>query len=327
MLRVAVLGQGSIGRRHADLLVERGCEVLVWDPAGVEAPVAGTRVAASQDEALRSADAAVVASPTIAHLKQALAAVRAGCSVLVEKPLAVASEGVAELIAEAAEREVLLAVAMNLRFHPGPVAVQAAVAAGEIGKPLMGQVSFGSYLPDWRPQVDYRQTYSARAELGGGVLLDVVHELDYLTWALGAVVEVSAWLERVSDLEMDVEDVALLHLRHRSGAVSSLQLDYLDRGYRRGCRIVGAEGTVVWDWAGETVTVTRAGGEVETRPAPGDFAVTYRDEIAAFVSAAQLGTLEGSGLVGAEAGASALRVIDAARRSAAERMTVGLGGA
>jgi predicted dehydrogenase len=311
----AVLGQGSIGRRHAGLLRELGHWVVTFDPIAD----ADTR---DERAALEAADAAVVASPTSEHLDQARRAVAAGCHVLVEKPLSTAAAGVDALLAEATAGGRLLAVAMNLRFHPGPRGVRDAIAAGEIGRPLTAAVSFGSYLPDWRPEADYRRSYSARSELGGGVLLDVVHELDYATWALGEVVEVSAWLERVSDLEIDVEDVALLHLRHASGALSSVQLDYLDRSYRRGCRVVGSEGTVSWDWGEEAVTVLRPGREPERRPAPSDVQAAYRAQAAAFAAAVGGG---GGGLVSGEEGLAALRVIDAARESSATRRAVTLG--
>ena len=321
----AVLGQGSIGRRHAGLLAEAGVPVVVFDPVAEVQPAEGIRIAAGEEEAIEAADAVVVASPTSEHLAQAARVVAAGRHALVEKPLAVSADGTEELVAEAERRGLALAVAMNLRFHPGPAGVRAAIAAGDIGRPLMAEVTFGSYLPDWRPQVDYRRSYSARSELGGGVLLDVVHELDYVTWALGEVADVSAWIGRVSALEIDVEDLAMLQLGHVSGAVSSLTLDYLDRAYRRGCRVVGEDATVTWDWHGGEVAVLRPGGEADVRPAPADPQAAYRAQTRAFVEAVREGgVLDGSGLVPARDGAAALRVIDAARASSAEGRRVRL---
>lgn len=315
--RAAVLGQGSIGRRHASLLVAAGCDVVVFDPVQIPGR-SGVRWASTRKEALSGADVAVVASPTSCHLDDALAAVRAGCHVLVEKPLAVSPRNVEPVLEEAARAGRVFAVAMNLRFHPGPAEVRRAVAGGEIGKPLLAMVSFGSYLPDWRPGTDYRQAYSARSELGGGVLLDVVHELDYATWILGSVTEVSAWLERISALELDVEDVALLHLRHASGAVASVALDYLDRVYRRGCRIVGSEGSIEWSWTEERVVLHWSGSE-SVRKTPSSVDPAYRDQLTAFLAAARSGTLESSSLVGGSEALAALRVIEAARISSAER--------
>ncbi|MEA2143166.1 MAG: hypothetical protein QOI64_1596, partial [Solirubrobacteraceae bacterium] len=236
-LRVAVLGQGSIGRRHAGLLRELGCEVVTWDPAG-----GGT--AGSEDEALAGADAVVVASPSSEHARQAQACLDRGLPALVEKPLALDAATAARLDRAAAAAGVPLAVAMNLRHHPGVRAIRAALPA--IGRPLRAAVWCGSYLPGWRPGTDYRQTYSAQRALGGGILLDAIHEVDELLWLLGPAVSVSATLPTVSDLELDVEDVALLQLELASGVPATITLDYVDRAYHRGCRVVGADGTVAW---------------------------------------------------------------------------------
>lgn len=324
---VAVLGQGSIGRRHARLLLELGCDVIVHDPAATAAVVAGTRWAADEAQALAGAEMAIVASPTSEHLAQARRVVRAGCHVLVEKPLAVTADGVEDLLDAARAADVAVAVAMNLRHHPGPAGVRAAVAGGEIGTPLVGQVTCGTYLPDWRPQVDYRQSYSARRDLGGGVLLDVVHEVDYACWILGPAIEVSAWMGHVSDLEIDVEDVALLHLRHEGAAVSSIALDYLDRSYRRGCRIVGSEASVEWSWPDERIRVLHADGRVEERAAPSAVDPTYSAQLSAFVALAGGGgraAVARSGLVSGEEASRTMRLLDAARESARDGRRVTL---
>jgi predicted dehydrogenase len=292
---VAVLGQGSIGRRHAGLLAAAGCAVTAWDP------VVDTGVESAQ-AALDGADAVVVASPTSEHLAQARLALEAGCHVLVEKPLSTTAAGLDGLVALAAARERVLAVGFNLRFHPGPARVRAAVRAGEVGRPLLAHLTFGSWLPGWRPGTDYRTSYSARAALGGGVLLDVTHELDLAAWILGEVAEVGAWLGRVSDLEIDVEDTALLTCVHREGTVSTIALDYLDRDYRRGCRLVGSEGSVEWRW----------GPDFDVQDA-------YRAQTAAFLEAVRDGGIpEGSPLCDGTAGAHAVAICDAARASHAD---------
>ncbi|HEV7804262.1 MAG TPA: GNAT family N-acetyltransferase [Solirubrobacteraceae bacterium] len=315
-MRVAVLGQGSIGRRHARLLHELGHEVTVFDPAGVTEGLApAVQVAASAQAALAAADAALVATPTALHPAHAREALQAGLPTLVEKPLATCAADARELERLAAERGLALGVAMNLRFHPGPATVRRLVQAGEIGTVLRASVTFGSWLPGWRPGVDYRTTYSARAELGGGILLDAIHELDYLTWVLGPVARVSASLRQLSDLQLaGVEDVATLDLELACGAQATVTLDYLDREYHRGCRIVGSEATLQWDWASEQVACTLAGGERVLHPAPNDIDATYRDELADFVCAVQAGRRPATD---ASAARRTLEVVDAARESAA----------
>ena len=326
----AVLGQGSIGRRHAALLLEAGVEVVAYDAAPGWRPQDGVAAAATPEEALQRADAAIVASPTSEHLAQARLALEHGCHVLVEKPLSTTSDGLGELRALADATDRVLAVGFNLRFHPGPSHVRDVVASGAIGRPLLAEVTCGSWLPGWRPGTDYRQAYSARAELGGGVLLDAIHELDYTTWMLGPAVEVGAWMGRVSELELDVEDAAILTLAHEAGTMSTVTLDYVDRSYRRGCRVVGSEASVEWRWDRERVVVLRPNRAPEERPAPSEVAPTYRRQTAAFLDAVAQGAIApGSGLCDAAAGAHSVAIADAARRSAAaggRRMMVVRGG-
>ena len=316
---VAVLGQGSIGRRHARLLLEAGCDVVVYDPLAPPGGVTGVRRANSAIEALDNADAAVVASPSSEHLAQATLALEHGCHVLVEKPLAVAPAGTQALVERAAAAGLVLAVGFNLRFHPGPSQLRAAVASGAIGRPLRGELTFGSWLPGWRPGTDYRTSYSAKRELGGGVLLDAIHELDYAAWILGDVIEASAWLAHVSELELDVEDTALLTLRHAAGALTAITLDYLDRAYRRGCRIVGSEGSVDWRWGSERITLFGGNGDAREQTVPSSVEGSYRAQIAAFMAAVEDGAIEdGAALCDGAAGAHAVAIADAARRSDAD---------
>jgi RimJ/RimL family protein N-acetyltransferase len=134
---------------------------------------------------------------------------------------------------------------------------------------------------------------------------------------------VSALLPRVSDLEIDVEDVALLQLELASGVPATITLDYLDRGYHRGCRVVGTEATAAWEWGEEEVVVHGGGGLRLTAPAPADAAPTYRDELSALLDALAEGGIAGA--TPAE-GHHALQVVDAARASAAtgRRVPIGL---
>jgi predicted dehydrogenase len=274
--------------------------------------------ASSIEDALSGADAAVIASPTSVHLEHAALALEHGCHVLVEKPLATSADGVAALLQTAEQRSRLLAVAMNLRFHPGPRGVKRVIEEGDIGTPLFAHFTFGFYLPDWRPDDDYRLGYSARRELGGGVLLDVIHEIDYGIWLLGAVNAVSASVGHLSNLEIDVEDYALLQLGFETGAQASMDLDYVDRSYRRGCRIVGSEGSVAWSWHEQHIVVYGPGGAEDVRRTPSDVTPTYVEQMETFVGAVRAGasTTEGLPLVSGHEALDVLAVVDAARESA-----------
>jgi predicted dehydrogenase len=116
----------------------------------------------------------------------------------------------------------------------------------------------GQYLPDWRPYEDHRKGMSASIERGGGVMLDLIHEFDYLIWLLGKAEMVSAIYQRNKELEIETEDVADVLIKFESGASGSIHLDYHQRVLIRNCVFTGALGTIKWDLAARTVTLTLA---------------------------------------------------------------------
>lgn len=252
-MKLLVAGCGSIGRRHA-ANAARMADTAVFDPvpASLQACARATGAAAFADygEALAwGPDAVVVAAPTSLHLELASRAVAAGAHVLVEKPLSHSPDGVPGFLdaAEAAGRKVY--VACNMRFHPAVQAMRRAMEG--IGRPLYARAHYGNYLPAMRPGCDYRSLYCARSDMGGGVVLDAIHELDYLMWLFGPVDAVQCHAATLGDLGIDVEDFAALCMTHGSGVRSLVQLDFLRRHKRRGCEIVGTEGTVIWQSEGK----------------------------------------------------------------------------
>lgn len=321
-MRIAVVGQGSIGRRHAQIALALGHELTVYDPDPAAAPPPGARAAASVGECVEAADAAIVASPSSLHVAHARAAIELGVPVLVEKPLALDAARAAELDHLARERGVMLSVAMNLREHPGVRGLSTLIAEGAIGDVMHASAWCGSWLPGWRPGSDYRASYSARSELGGGVMLDVaVHELDYLLWLTGPARSVSALARQVSELETDVEDVALISMELASGGVAAVTVDYLDHSYTRGCRIVGSQGTLHWSWEDRLLIQHDMAGTARRHALPGDVAPTYRAQLERFLGAAGDGA---PAPVPAASAQQVLAVVDAARTSSREGRRVAL---
>ena len=262
--RVLVVGAGSIGTRHARNLIDAGASVVVTDPLAERAAAVGGATAAPLDEAFAGAyDAVVVASPTSLHAEQVEAALAIAPRVFVEKPLAGSRSAADHLATTAGDR---LMVGYNLRCHRPVVRFMELVHGGRCGEVLHARLWFGSHLPDWRPTVDYRTTYSARAELGGGILADAIHELDLALWLLpGAFTVRGAVLRRVSALEIDVEDVAMALLEHADGPLVHVSLDYLSRAYRRGIEVIGTDAAARLDWAEHTITIDGPHGRIVER--------------------------------------------------------------
>ena len=200
----------------------------------------------------------LVCTPPHLHVSQALSGIRHGAHAFVEKPLSDSMHGVDELIDEAEARERVLQVGYHWRFDRGLRTIKRLLDEGAIGRVLWARAEYGHYLPNWRPGTDYRESYSARHSMGGGVLLDSSHDIDYMLWLFGEVEQVYCFAGVLSDLEMDAEDTASMVLRFRSGCLGEIHLDALQRTPSHSCKIVGTEGTLAWDLLEEQVQILRA---------------------------------------------------------------------
>jgi len=267
-MKFLIAGLGSIGRRHLRNLIALG-EVA---PNRSNVRLLRTRRSTLPDEDLQGfavetdlasalawqPEAVVVANPTALHLDVAIPAARLGCALLLEKPVSHSMERVDELQRAVQQGGGRLLVGFQFRFHPGLHKIAELLAEGALGRVLTARAHWGEYLPGWHPWEDYRQGYSARADLGGGVVLTLSHPLDYLRWLLGEVTEVSAWTARRGDLQMDVEDTAEILLRFENDSLASVHLDYNQQPCTHTLGLIGAAGTIRWDQADGAVALYRA---------------------------------------------------------------------
>ena len=266
-LRAVVVGTGSIGGRHARNLRQVGVRhVALCDLDGARAAKLAREIDADEISvdlgellARFRPQAVLVCTPPASHLAIAEQALAAGAHVFCEKPLAPSLDGVDRLLAQVDRSGRVLMMGMCYRFHPGLRRLQQRLARGTVGRLLGAQLWSGQYLPDWHPWADYRTEYSARRALGGGVLLDSIHSFDTLRWVLGEPVEVIGMRARVSDLEIDTEDLAAAVLRLDGGAVVEVHVDYLQRHAESRFEVIGSEGNLVWDFAARAVRWRCAG--------------------------------------------------------------------
>lgn len=322
--KVLVVGHGSIGRRHLRLVRESlpAADIAVLRHApGSPVPEFANSVLHTLEAALAFAPTlAVVANPAPFHLPVAQALIASGCHVLIEKPLAAElSEQITEFLELARVSGVVCMVGYNLRFLPSLQAFRQQVLSGIVGRVFSVRCEIGQYLPSWRPESNYRQGVSARAELGGGVLLELSHELDYLRWIFGEVQWVSAWTGRLGGLDIEVEDTAHLTLGLGSSLddekVVALNMDFARRDTVRTCVAIGTAGSLKWNALDGSVCIYEAGASDWRqifchRPARDESYVAQWQQFLAAVDGGAL--LAASG----EDGLAVLKVIDAARCSA-----------
>src|SRR5262249_26368551 len=211
----------------------------------------GIRAFGDLDEALGEGPEVVfVCNPTSLHLPVAERAAKAGCHLFLEKPISHSLEGVNELIDVVTSRGLVAAVGCQLRFHPSLLRLRVLLSARAIGNIISARAECGEYLPDWHPYEDYRTSFAARADLGGGVLLTQVHEFDYLYWLFGMPRRLFAVGGHLSSLQIDVEDTATVLMNmvveNRSIPVQ-VHHDFLQRPFRRSFVVVGDEGQIAVD--------------------------------------------------------------------------------
>lgn len=321
--RLLIVGAGSIGQRHARLarqLLPNADIRVLRRSAAIAVP--GTDGSVSNlDEALAfRPQAAVVASASVTHVDYALALARAGVHLLVEKPLDADVAKIPDLLSAVSAAGIVLMVGYNLRFLPSLQLFRKAIREGHAGRVLSVRAEVGQYLPSWRPNADYRNSVSAKRSLGGGVLLELSHEIDYLQWIFGPIQWVKAGVFKQSDLEIDVEDCAHLILGFapdNTGAqvVGRLDMDFIRQDTVRECLAIGEAGTLRWNALTGKVDFYAAGmtewREVAALPHHGDdsYIAEWRHFLACIEGAERV-------LVTGEEAYRTLQVIDAIRTSA-----------
>ena len=280
-MKFMIAGLGSIGRRHLRNLIALGEEDILLFRSGKSTlpdnELEGYNTETELDAALaHKPDAVIVSNPTALHLDVAIPAAEAGCHLLLEKPISHNLERIEELRAAVGHGGGKILVGYQFRFHPGLQAVKRWLEEGKIGKPVSVRAHWGEYLPDWHPWEDYRNSYAAREDLGGGVVLTLCHPFDYLRWLLGEIESVLGMVGNLGDLGLEVEDTADVVLKFASGALGSVHLDYYQRPATHNLEIIGTQGTIQWNnQDGSSRMYQSSTQEWEVMPPPEGFKRNY----------------------------------------------------
>jgi predicted dehydrogenase len=252
-MKFLIAGLGSIGRRHFRNLIALGEKDLVLlrtrKATLPDDELAGYPVESNIHEALQKhkPEAVIVANPTALHLDVAIPAAEAGRHILLEKPVSHSLERL-DLLQQAAQKSgSKILVGFQFRYHPTLNQARELIQSGRLGKILTVHAHWGEYLPQWHPWEDYRQSYAARTDLGGGVIRTLTHPLDYLRSLVGEVESLWSFNGHISPLELDVEDVAEIGLKFSNGAIGGVHLNYFQRPPVHRLEIVGTDGTLRWD--------------------------------------------------------------------------------
>ncbi len=252
-MKILIAGLGSIGRRHLRNLVASGIDdILLYRTHKSTLPddeLAAFPLEENLQDALnQQVEAVIISNPTSLHLDVAIPAAQKGCHLFIEKPIAAKyDQKVKQLVSITASMNIKTLVGFQFRFHPVLAQIKALLNSGQMGRPLSFRIHWGEYLPGWHPWEDYRLSYAARKDLGGGVVNTLCHPLDYSRWLFGEVRTVSAVTRKISGLELDVEDFAEIVLTFENNCVGSIHLDYFQRPTSHWLEINCERGQIRWD--------------------------------------------------------------------------------
>jgi predicted dehydrogenase len=255
--KLLIVGFGSMGKRHANLIQKYHphikTKILTRSLIGKNKyEEENLGFITSINKALEfKPDAAIIANPATKHLDISTHLAKNGIHLLVEKPIANEIKGVQLLIDLCKLNNAILMTAYNFRFLPTLIEFKRLIENKKIGKVLSVRAEVGQYLPSWRPESDYRKNVSAKKKLGGGVILELSHEIDYLSWIFGPITWVKAHASTQSNLDIDVEDTVNIIFGCKKLSqyelTGSLCMDFIRHDVSRFCLAIGEKGSLLWD--------------------------------------------------------------------------------
>jgi len=258
---IGIISLGSIGLRHSRIVKKLRPQLnIIAIRSGKGKNVKQEKFINSTVNSIEAAindgiEAAIISSPAVFHIHQAINLMENGIHVLIEKPLSHSLNNLDKLLSIAKKKKLVGLLGYCLRYDPCALKFKEILNDKKIGKILNVKVECGSYLPDWREGVDYRESVSANAKLGGGVLLELSHEFDYVRWFFGDMQSViSAKILNSGLLDIDVEDTADIIFRSKQNFLVSIHLDFNSRPVRRKCIAKCTNGSLVWDAIKNKVT-------------------------------------------------------------------------
>jgi predicted dehydrogenase len=290
---ILIVGLGSIGKRHVKNIKEFFPAIKIialrhskFNKNDLVNYGLHDCVLSIEDALNYSPDAAIICNPASEHLKFAKILAQSGIDLLIEKPISNSAVGVEELIELCKLNKCILMTAYNLRFLPSLVEFKNQIDLNRVGKILSIQSEVGQYLPSWRPESDYRMSVSANKNLGGGVLLELSHEIDYLYWIFGEFRWVNAHVSKQSSLDIDVEDSSKILLSFDNDLSASLNMDFFRHDTSRKCYAIGEKGTLLWDGISDEVKYFENGANAWKTifKSNADKNLTYLEEIKYFFS-------------------------------------------
>jgi predicted dehydrogenase len=320
---ISIIGLGSIGFKHLRNIlkhIQGVSRIYVYDVDRISADIKIGELKDERITAVKEIDSipinglnlACICTPNSEHYKDGLKFITKNIPVFIEKPVTTDPEECRNLIKI---KTTPVIVGCDMRYHPGVKKAREIAAGGKLGKISSARAFSGHFLGNWRPGVDYRKTYSAKSDMGGGVLWDGIHEIDYMTWILGKAEAYSSFAVNQNLLGIETEETADIILQHSDNIISGIHLDYIQPLKRRGIEIVGTEGIYIWNSIGknpehmEIKILTKNGAEILWSGIYDDPNSMYVDEIKELFSLLEGNPVESTSLLTAETACEEIEII------------------
>ena len=250
-MKFLIAGYGSIGKRHLEnIMSNNNSEIIVYSKRKDLSNLTkkNIKIFNSLEKCLaEKPNIGFITNETVHHVPVSKKLANAGLDLFIEKPLSNSTKSISELVKLTKTKKLVTLMGCNLRFHECIKKIKSLIEQEKIGKIISVQVECGTYLPDWHPNEDYSKGYSARDDLGGGVVLTCIHEIDYLYWFFGEVKEVFSFTGKFSNLKIKSDDLSAIIMKFRNNVIAEIHLDYFQKPETRSCKIIGTKGTIVWN--------------------------------------------------------------------------------
>lgn len=266
---ILIIGSGSVGKRHARNLAALECPISCVDPRddrrrelAAETPVVGAHATVEAALEAGGLDGVVVASPTLFHPANTVAALNARLPVLLEKPVAKTAAEAKTMLDAERRSGVPVLLGYTWRWWPPLARVRELLAEKAIGSLRHVQFHMSAHLADWHPWEPYQEFFMASAAQGGGALLDESHWIDLMGWLFGAPQQLIGRVEKISDLQIDADDTVDVLAVFAGGLRVSIHLDLYGRPHEKFIRFVGEGGTLIWSAEPNRIAIGRQGAQI-----------------------------------------------------------------
>ena len=248
-MKVVVVGYGSAGKRHVENLAKiPNVKIIILTKNKIEEKSSKIKIFNSINECIKEKpDAVIISNETSNHISYAIKFANAGINLFVEKPLSNSLKNIKKIQDIIKKKHLITQIGCQLRFHKCLKEIKSLLLKKRIGKVISAKVECGSFLPDWHQNENYKKGYSAREDLGGGVLLTCIHEIDYLYWFFGNVENVISITGQYGNLKISADDLSVGVLKFKNNIIAEFHLDYFQKPEFRSCKIIGTKGTIYWD--------------------------------------------------------------------------------